>query len=161
MSVARWSAVVCLLSACGARVGDAYVELGTGLDAFEPLSEGGPIYIVQGPQGGFHFFGSLRAGGVDPGDYNRLDAPNNPTTEFRVFHGADRVDLMAATYVQGLAPVGSGTYEMIGRLVLLNILSDAELDGVEVRFEVHVTDVHGAWASDARTLTAMPHPNNL
>ena len=36
------------------------IEIGTGETAFEPLEDGDTIYIVYGPQGGYHFNGSLR-----------------------------------------------------------------------------------------------------
>jgi len=146
---------------CGAST-EPGVVLGTGSDTFESLVDGGEIYIVQGPQGGFHFFGSAHIVGVEPGNPGQLNDPSNPTTEFSVYRGPDRIDVMAAVYTQGLQwSSAAGAYEMLGRLVILGINSDAELDGVEVRFEVSVTDVHGVHVSDARTLTARPHPNNL
>ena len=36
------------------------VEIGTGADAFEPVADGGTVYVVFGPQGGYHILGSLR-----------------------------------------------------------------------------------------------------
>jgi len=137
------------------------VTLGTGDVSFESLQSGDDIYIVQGPQGGFHFFGSVLVRGIDPGDPDNLDAPDNPTTDFQVWSGGARVDVMAAHYVQGLEPgPDANTYEMIGRLVILDIQADDELAGAQVRFLVSVTDTAGNSASCELMLTAVRHPNN-
>ncbi|MBX2800796.1 MAG: hypothetical protein KTR31_24150 [Myxococcales bacterium] len=39
----------------------ASVQLGTGIDAFEPLSAGDPLVMVFGPQGGYHLPLAVRA----------------------------------------------------------------------------------------------------
>ncbi len=139
------------------------ITLATGYDIFEPLADGDEIFIVQGPQGGFHFFGSFYATGIDPGNPEDLDDPDNPTGVFRVFEGTTRVDLTAAnSFTQGLRSVpGTGGFGTVGRFVILDITNDAQLDGASVRFEIEVTDVHGVTVTDQRTLTAIPHPANL
>ena len=143
-------------------LGDISVELGTGSSSFEPLQDGDDIYITQGPQGGYHFFGSARIKGLIPGTHDDLADPDNPTTEFRIFRGNQRVDGNIANYVQGYEPVpGSDLSEMHSRIVIIDIEHDSELDGDEVRFEVTVTDADGVSASDERTLTAIRHPNNI
>jgi hypothetical protein len=146
-----------------ADAGPPSITLATGAEEIEELTEGGDIYIVQGPQGGFHFYGSFYASGIEPGDPDDLSDPDNPTGEFRVFEGATRVDIAQANeFTQGLEPIpGTGGVGKIGRLVILDISDDAELDGASVRFEVEVTDVHGVTVSDQRMLTAIPHPANL
>ncbi|MBT8493344.1 MAG: hypothetical protein KJO07_09835 [Deltaproteobacteria bacterium] len=141
--------------------GPPRVELGSGESSFEPLVDGDEIEVVLGPQGGYHLVGSARVGGIDPGNPNDLGDSDNPTTTFRVFVGSSRFDAMASTYTQGLKSAGNAEYEMIGRFVILDILDDAELDGMMVRFEVDVLAADGAgMASDSRTLLAVPHPNN-
>jgi hypothetical protein len=114
---------------------------------------------VQGPQDGYHFFGSLIATNINAGDPNLLSSPQNPTTTFEVFMGTDRVDAMASSYTQGLK-ISSRGAEMIGRNVILDIQDDSELDGAQVRFVVHLDDVDGTSVSDERNLVAIPHPNN-
>jgi hypothetical protein len=164
-----WLAPVAVLAACGgdaepaADAGAPAIEIGSGDSAFEALVDGEDIFVVQGPQGGFHLLGSFAATGVEPGNPEMLGDPDNPTMTFRVLTGASRVDIVDAnTFTQGLEPVaGTGGVGKVGRLVILDIADDAELDGVEIRFEVDITDVHGATASDARLLMAVPHPANL
>ena len=137
------------------------VTLGTGLRNFEPLTEGAQIEIVQGPQGGYHFFGSVHVTGLDQGDPTDLSDARNPTTEFRVFHNAMRVDALASRYTQGLLSTDDcTTFAMIGRLVILDIADDDQLAGKRVRFEVEVTDTRGRRATDVRELMAHPHPGN-
>ena len=155
------------LCACGddvapiavADAGPPTVAIGTGDREFEELRDGNNILIVQGPQDGYHFFGSLRATNVNAGDSEDLTSDDNPTSTFEVFVGSDRVDAMASMYTQGLRLSSRGA-EMIGRNVILDIQDDSELDGIEVRFVVRVEDVDGVSVSDERTLIARPHPNN-
>ena len=44
---------------------DAWIEVGTGTRAFQPLTDGAPITIEAGLQGGYHVTGALRAAGPD------------------------------------------------------------------------------------------------
>lgn len=136
------------------------VVIGTGQDAFEPLADGDEVPVIQGPQGGFHILGAFYATGIEPGDPNDLSHPDNPTGEFRVFEGERRVDISdASRFTQGLEPIGDG-FGTVGRLVVLDIADDAELDGASVRFEVSVEDVDGHAASDEVALTLYPFPGN-
>lgn len=160
--------LVAALAACGAGDdggmvhGDPVAVLGTGELEFEPLADGDEIYVVLGPQGGYHLNGSVRVQGVAPGNPDDLLDPDNPTTEFRAFAGDRRVDAGGASYTQGLDPAPDPYHgQMVGRRVILDILDDAELDGAAVRFEVTVTDVYGNSASASVMVTAVPHPNNL
>jgi len=161
------AAVVFILPGCGGGddgpdAGPPALTLGTGFEGFEPLADGADVWIIQGPQGGFHFIGSIRASGIETGNPDDLRDPSNPTTEFSVFRGTDRVDLGAANYTQGLDPVaGTSEYEMIGRLVILDIQADDELDGVELRFDAEVVDANGVRVTDTRTVVGVPHPANL
>jgi Ethanolamine utilization protein EutJ (predicted chaperonin) len=140
---------------------DPALEIGTGTVAFEPISDGDTIYIVRGPQGGYHFDISLRAQGIDPGNDQDLFDPSNPTTVWRAFDEGVQVDVgIEAT--QGLDPVPGepGVYQIIGRKLILDVMSDAELDGHEVTVEVDITDSDGVELHDERTLTAIPDPLN-
>jgi hypothetical protein len=160
-----------LLAACSGEPEDSedslpdlppMVEIGTGETAFEPLEDGDSIYIVYGPQGGYHFNGSLRVQGIDAGEPDDLDEPTNPVTVFEAFEGEQQVDMDASTYKQGIDPVEGepGIYQMLGRRVILDITSDDQLDGKEVRMTVRIEDTNGVVVEDERTLLAIPHPLN-
>ncbi len=136
------------------------VELGTGATSFESLQVGDEIYVTQGPQGGFHVLGSVRVVGLSPGDADDLNDPDNPLTEFQLHRGATRVDGGAANYRQGLDRTTDDSYEMLGRLVILDIADDAELDDQGVTLSVTVTDRRGRSASDSIALTAIADPIN-
>jgi hypothetical protein len=90
-----------------------------------------------------------------------LDSPDNPTIEFTVFDGDKRVDAMASTFVQGLrdAPEGDGV-DMRPRLIILDIQSDDELVGKDLRVGVSVVDRDMRSATDQRIMRAVAHPNN-
>jgi hypothetical protein len=48
------------------------IEIGTGVELYEPLAEGAPVEVVLGPQGGFHIWTSVRI--HDPAlDLARID----------------------------------------------------------------------------------------
>lgn len=48
------------------------LEVGTGVELYEPLSDGAPVDVVLGPQGGFHIWTSVRV--HDPSiDLARID----------------------------------------------------------------------------------------
>lgn len=170
--VARALALSILLLGCDGAAGEdasvpagdagpPSVEIGTGFTEFEPIAEGGDLEFTLGPQGGFHFLASLRARGVRPGNPDDRMDPGNPTTTFRAFVGDRRVDLMASSYTQGLEPgLEPGTYEMVGRLLILDIDQCADIQGMTVRVEVEVVDVAGARVTDERTVTAVPNPLN-
>jgi len=142
---------------------DPAVLLGTGEWLWEPLGDGDPMPVIQGPQGGHHLLGSVRLVGLDPGDPENLSDPNNPTTTFSVL--LDGVNLTPnASYLQGIDPVtetSSGwDHEMIGRFAILDIADDSELDGLTLRFEVQVEDTNGRSATDGLEIVAYPDPRN-
>lgn len=136
-------------------------ELGTMEDSeFAPLSDGDELAYILGPQGGYHFLASVRVRGVVPGNPDMLGDPSNPRVEFRAWRGDARVDIRASEYIQGLDPVAGDplTHEMVGRLLILNIMSCADLTGETIRVEVEVEDVEGTVVTDEVTVTAVPDP---
>jgi hypothetical protein len=142
---------------------DPAVLLGTGEWNWAPLEAGDALPVIQGPQGGHHLLGSMRMVGLEAGDPEDLSANTNPTTTFSVL--LDGVNLTPnAHYIQGIDPVNSTDsdweHEMIGRFAILDIADDSELDGVTLRFEVQVTDIHGRSASDGLEIEAYPDPRN-
>ena len=90
-----------LLWACGddggphADAGPPTVEIGGGDREFEALANGDTILIVQGPQDGYHLFGSVIAANINAGESTNLASAQNPTTTFEVFWGADGDDAVA------------------------------------------------------------------
>lgn len=136
------------------------IEIGTGEAAFEALDPMGELLIVQGPQGGYHFNGSLHAIGVNPGNPDDLGDPENPTIAFTASAGGQRRDI-GIEYTQGLrGGAAPHTYELLGRRVILDIATDAALDGDEIEFEVSISDADGNVLTDTRTVIAEPHPLN-
>ncbi len=152
-----------LLAACGGT--DEPMEppmavIGAGEQAFAPLSDGAVAPVILGPQGGYHIIGSVRIAGIEPGDPGNLADPDNPTTVFTVERGGTKIDSGGASYTQGLDPAEGGQHEMVGRIVILDITSDAELDGETLRFVVTVTDSSGRTATDEVSVVARPDPRN-
>jgi hypothetical protein len=49
---------------------------------------------------------------------------------------------------------------VLGRLAILDIADDSELDGEEIRFLARVSPVGGPEISDERRLIVTPHPLN-
>lgn len=154
-----------LLAACGSDAEDDPVlppslELGTGEVEFESIDDGDDVWVIQGPQGGFHILGSIRVTGVERGDPDDLEDPDNPTTEFQVYRGTERLDVLGARYTQGLDRFEPGVYGMIGRFVILDIIEDDEVAGDTLHVTVDVTDVNGVQLSDELDVVAVPHPQN-
>lgn len=143
---------------------DPAIEIGTGEIEFEPVAEGDEVYVIYGPQGGYHFNASVRVQGIDHGVPDDLDAPNNPLTSFHAELDGVSLDLdgNATSYRQGIDPVPGepGVFQMIGRRLLLSITDDAEIAGQTVRIEVTVTDANGVELHDERDIVAVPHPFN-
>lgn len=132
------------------------LEIGTGDLEFEPIVDGQDLLYILGPQGGYHFLASMRVTGIDPGTRTDLTDPRNPTTEFRAWLGDARVDLRASSYTQGLDRRMDGQgYEMVGRLLILDITGPEDLEGMTTRVEVTVTDADGIVLSDERTVRAV------
>jgi hypothetical protein len=148
-----------LLAGCPAP-GPASVKVGTGELSFSPLTDGDDVEVVLGPQGGYHIYGSMQVTGIDPGNPDSLGDPSNPTVAFAVFDGEDRLD-RGAVYTQGLDESEErGVYEMIGRLLILDITDDDEVVGHTFDVEVYVQDVDGVEVTDAVSVTAIKAPTN-
>jgi hypothetical protein len=165
LSVARALLTALLLGGCAGEVieVDPNVVLGTGEITFEPIVEGQDLEFILGPQGGYHFLASMRVQGVAAGDPADRTFSGNPTTTFTAFLVEDgsRIDLDASSYTQGLEPLPDGvTYQMVGRLLILDIRDCADLENRDVRIEVEVRDDAGVVVRDARTVRAVPSPFN-
>jgi hypothetical protein len=141
------------------------VDLGTGELDFEPLADGDRVAIVQGPQGGYHLYGSIRTVGVVAGDSRDLTDPTNPTMAFDVVHAGDSI-IAVPPFTQGLdeAPPAQApwTHWMLGREARLDLLfgEDATLDGETVDFSITVSDTDGTVVQDTVSVELYPHPLN-
>ena len=142
--------------------GEPAAQLGSGELEWEAVDDD-ELEIIQGPQGGFHLLGSVRVAGIEAGDAEDLENPNNPTTRFDVEHDGASI-LLTGEFTQGLerTPLGTETWthEVIGRFAILDIEDDDELHGERVNFSVEVTDVHGVTVSDALDVGLVRHPLN-
>ncbi len=152
-----------LLTACPVVDEEPAVEIGTGELDFESLVEGQELAIIEGPQGGFHLLSAIRTKGVEGGDPQRLDNPNNPTITLDVVHDGDSV-IIISPFTQGLdeAPQSEApfTHQMTHRFAILGIDEDDELVGETVVLSVRVDDVNGVTVQDEVTLDLFPHPDN-
>lgn len=160
-----WASAVCAatLAGCGGtEAGDAVVELGTGATEFRALAPDAELPLIAGIQGGYHFVVHARAQGVYPGDPQRLDSPDNPTTRFALFlDGGERIDIRATPYRLGYVAAGDGWAALpSGRLLQLDqdrveagLVPD--LYGRRLRVRVEVEDVEGDRASDERWIVAV------
>ena len=173
----RWLICAGFLVGCDPSAGlpevtlDPAIELGTGEAEFQDLVDGDDLIVIRGPQGGYHFLGSVRIAGIDPGDPTALGSPDNPTVTFQAtINGAELAPY--ASYTQGLRAIEEDelealailgapwTHEMVGRFAILDIADDDEIVGEEVRFEVRFDAITGESYSDQRTAWVEAHPFN-
>ena len=142
---------------------DPEVLLGTGEYEWEELTEGGNVYVVFGPQGGYHLLGSVRTRGVEAGNSQDLTDASNPTVQFSVMWGEEEY-VMSGSITQGLDPVveatAAWTHELVGRFAILDIVTDEDISGETVVFTVAVTTAEGDEYADSMELIVEPHPNN-
>lgn len=128
--------------------GTPVVEVGTGADAFVPLSADDPLPFVRGPQGGYHVYGSLRAEGALPGDPADPYGPDSPLVTFVVaVDGAEVAGLHAQPRLLDEGPDGA---TLVGQLVVFSVLDPTALDGAPATFSAELTDRCGATAGDAQ-----------
>jgi len=151
------------LVASGCQPPEPAFELGTGELEFEALEDGDEIVVIHGPQGGYHLLGSLRAVGIETGNHDDLADPDNPTMQLEVEHDGRQL-VVNGTFTQGMVPTSppdpSWSHQILGRLAILDIADDSELDGEEVVFSARITPTSGPVFTDSRTLTVEPHPLN-
>ncbi len=128
---------------CDAVTGPASVELGTGVDAFEPIADGMTLPIQCGGQGGFHVWGAFRAHGFDL------------TNVHVVFnHVIDGAQMGGAAFDFDVAPTDGERYGLTAFLGANQgvDVSGLALDGKQDTFSVTVSDQCGNSASDSRTI---------
>lgn len=182
-ALATWAAAMALASGCsgggdddpgGDGAGDGSgcraiqvdeeggeVEIGTGYEAFEPLTD--DIAIIGGPQGGFHLNLNARVRGLELGDPIDLLDPENPSTVFGIYTaaGGERLDIDTCPVRVGYRADGEQGVLPRGVSVVFEVASVEELvplfDG-PVLVRVEVVDVQGRRAADERTIVVRAPP---
>lgn len=114
----------------------AWVEVGGGARAFEPIEPGQRVPLVRGPQGGYHVWGGLRGAGFEP---------EGVTLDFRVVRPEGGDPLAMANYVDFLEPGTDGVFEYAAVAVIFrDDFPDPQVfHGERLRLELTVTDVDG------------------
>ena len=132
-------------SACEA--GDPSVELGTGEVAYEPLSDGDPVEVINGPQGGQHILASVRTSGMTSIATVHLTIQraqdesyvSDQTYRLQFFEDPDRGSACAWLY--------PGLYGYLGFVSVAE--DDADFLWKDAIMRVEVTDEAGQTASDS------------
>ncbi len=145
-------------TACGAPEGA--LTLGTGLDRFDPLSEGASLEIVAGIQGGYHATLSLQAQGIEPGEVGRFH-DTNPVIDFDVYDDGVRIDVSEALAF-GLEPDESDDTKFVAlgrRVVFANEAVEplAGMEGRPLTVEVFLEDMNGTALSARVDVVAAPY----
>lgn len=132
----------------------ATVEVGTGSEQFTPISNGDIVPFEQGAQGLFHVFGSLLVTGIVPGDIADFSDPTNPIASISVVHQDQTIGgYQSLPRPFDVAP--DGLLTLIGDIVLLDIHSLSEADGLDVTMTVEIVDYCGTHLSDYRTFSLL------
>lgn len=164
----RWrlaAALACMLGLTGCdgapkdpqpETGDPACTLGTGAPIWEPLADGDELPVIFGPQGGYHVWGSVRATGIDPGDFYDAASPDNPTTVFNAYLDDGTRVGGTARLRSGLKVRSDGVMEHVGEPVLLAIVDPAELVGQAGRVTVEIEDVDGVVVMDEKAVVFVP-----
>lgn len=130
--------------------------LGTGSIFFEDITDGQDLPISQGPQGGFHVYGSLRASGLHPGTWEDFTDPLNPVVSFDIID-SDGQTLGGFTELPRPLKVRSdGTLELVGEYVVLDIGEMNDVTFQTVTLSVEVADTCGSVISDQQEVFLVP-----
>lgn len=116
----------------GTVSGDPWIDLGTGATVFEPLTDGGPIELVAGPQGGFHVDVAVHYGGFGPSGillvYDAVDTDG----EVISFETRGQTSEFSVTELDG-------GWQRVGDRVVMDITSPDDLVGSEITLRLTAT----------------------
>ncbi len=125
--------------------GEGWIELGTGMLAFEALNEGDSIELVAGIQGGWHVEVALRFAGFGPQgvhlSYEGFDAMGESIS----------YETQALLSPKSLLPEGEG-WQRVGDFIVLDIASPEEVVGSQVVLKVQASFEDKSWL-DERSVT--------
>ena len=152
-SALRWAAlgaIAALLAGCPPPCPEPPVslEIGTGEAAFEPIAA--PLPVVNGPQGGWHVFGSLRGTGLWSGGDEPLFDGTAPTVTFGVV-----AEAFVAGYEDLARPLidTADGVELAGELLVWDVDEPSALDGLAATLSATVIDACGVEAAATATAT--------
>lgn len=132
--------------------------LGTGSVIYAPVNSGDELEIVQGAQGGYHVWGSVRVTGVHPGVWGDLGSPLNPEVQFALdLDEGGRVS-QSITVRRPFKVRSDGDVELVGEAVGLLIGSIDDAAWRDARFSISITDTCGTTVSDAVDVALVPAP---
>lgn len=130
------------------------VDVGTGDDAWEDLSEGDPAVMVHGPQGGWHVLGSVRATAtlqIVTVDFLITDLPSGEVIASNIYQVALREDVVEC----------GGEYTGMYAYLSVGALENGELDTPpelladhELLMEITVEDAAGASGYGSKIVVA-------
>jgi hypothetical protein len=118
------------------------LEVGTGISAFEPLTDGQSVSIIFGPQGGYHVWAALRL--------KKSFAPERAEVHARLLQGS--TELSDNGYLLNLVDAGD-RYEWYGLQAL--VPDPTAIDGQPVTVRLTVKDQSGKTAS--AEVRVVPH----
>ena len=130
------------------------VELGAGVDMFEPLAADAPLELIRGPQGGHHFTVRSRIRGMN----------SKADTFFTAFlEDGSRIDLYRCPFEIPYDVAEAGGFFGMKRGSINLIVSETfvpRLPGSRVRIHVEVADADGRFATDERFIVAFAVPRD-
>jgi len=137
-----------------ADLGPKWLEIGAGEKSFAKLSEGDPVPIIIGPQGGHMIALGLQAGGVVPGHPNDPARADNPRITYRATKVSTDELLGIVTVVHGLDEENNAL-ELVGIWLIFNpaLPTDVYFDE-DVHLRVELVDARGTKLSDETTIVA-------
>lgn len=123
------------------------VEIGTGLDRFEPIAEGDTLPLEVGPQGGgryegYHIYSAVRVQGY---------SPTNLLATFRILDADGNVQAEQARSFRRLQPDGDA---FVAFAVAPRLMDCCEVEGEPVILAVEVEDEDGLTGADERRVMA-------
>ena len=136
----------------GVVTGDPWVELGAGLTTFSPLTDGDPIELVAGHQGGWHVDVSVRGGGFGPDgvilSYEALDATTAESLAF---------DTYAQLSTGSVIPTEDG-WERVDDRIVFDVPDPDEVTGRSLVLRVTASLEGGAWSDERRVVVVDEEP---
>lgn len=135
-------------AACSVPTGTSlpWLVVGTGVEGFEPLTDGDAIELVHGPQGGFHVYGAAV--------FDLEGSPNAHVLRYDLLtvDGTTLATTQIALSESRLVPACGGWLRSAD-LVVFASADPTSLVGTELDLVAQLLDGSGAIAADRRHLT--------
>ena len=145
--------VLLSLSACDEEerpvAEDPWLELGSGLSEFIPVSDGDALPLVYGIQGGWHVDTAARLGGIDlDGAFLTYDAVDPDSGELLNYS-------YEATLSEALLQEQEDGWLRLGDRVVFDVVSDTDVLDRTIRIEATLTNAAGDTWQDTRTVVVV------